>query len=235
MGTDSLVRQVSLVLPYYENPLMLAVQCDDMRWLPRDLAANVEIVVVDDGSPSKPALLPTDLGVDTKLYRVKVDVRWNQHAARNIGAAHAKHEWLLLTDIDHRVPIPTWREVLTAELDEDRCYDFGRRTVKGFKHNHPNSWLMTRTLFDKIGGYDERLSGWYGTDHDFKRRALKCFGGSMAPLLLIDRDGVPDANTVTYERKTAEDRRNVLRIYAERAKIPDWRPLRLTFPYERVV
>jgi hypothetical protein len=79
----------TLVMAYYENPGMLAKQFASIRELPANLRDLIGVVIVDDGSPTKPAQ-PEDLaGVPLQIYRIGVDVRWNQDAARNIGVAHA--------------------------------------------------------------------------------------------------------------------------------------------------
>ncbi len=38
---------------------------------------------------------------------------------------------------------------------------------------HPNTWLLTTDLFYRIGGYDERFSGFYGTDGEFRNRVQR--------------------------------------------------------------
>jgi hypothetical protein len=61
--------------------------------------------------------------VPLQIYRIMVDVRWNQDAARNIGAAHAENNWLVLTDIDHMVPEETWNvNVLLRDHDKENVY-----------------------------------------------------------------------------------------------------------------
>jgi hypothetical protein len=97
---------------------------------------------------------------------------------------------------------------------------------------HPNTWLMTRTMFDRIGGYDERFSGFYGSDSEFRERVQKTASAVItlpAPLIRYPREVIPDASTVSYERKEkGVDDIHVPRIKAERDKIPNWKPLRLT-------
>jgi hypothetical protein len=53
------------------------------------------------------------------------------------------------------------------------------------------------------------------------------------PLIRYPREVIPDASTTTYGRKEPQDGANVPRIRAERALVKDWRPLRVTFPWER--
>jgi hypothetical protein len=101
---------------------------------------------------------------------------------------------------------------------------------------HPNSWLMTAKTYERIGGYDERFAGFYGTDSDFRDRAARKADIVMLDQVLIrvPRDVIPDASTRTYLRKQPEDSLNLPRIKATRELDPDWKPLRLSFKYMQI-
>jgi glycosyltransferase involved in cell wall biosynthesis len=231
------VRDISLVMAYYENPDMLRHQFSVVRALPYYIRDHLEVVVVDDGSPSPREARAEDVGCALQMYRIKVDIRWNQDAARNIGAHHATHPWLLLTDMDHVVPADTWEAVMRGALDEETVYQFGRVSAPRLDEYkpHPNSYLMTRKMFDRAGGYDERFAGYYGTDSDFKQRVTRCatLVRLKEPLIRVPREVIHDASTTRYDRKAPEDKR-VKGIRGERNQTPGWMPLRLTFPYHRV-
>lgn len=236
LSRDAKLRPLTLVLPYYENPRFLRRQVEHLNALPEDLRSHLTLIVVDDCSPQSPAsgVLAT---MDSKLaglllYRVMKDVRWNWIAARNIGAHHAAPGWLLLTDMDHLVPEDTMRAAMSADLHDDHIYRFSR-TERGAHeiHPHPNSWLMTRDMFWKVGGYDEACSGYYGTDGDYRRRCA-----ATAPILILaepldrhEHDG--DSSTTHYKRKQPEDARVKEMI---RARGPGWKPKALSFPYREV-
>jgi len=228
---------VTLVMAYYENPSMLDMQFRRLRMLPSDLRDLMHVIIVDDGSPNA-AAKPQDIGMPLQIYRVGVDIRWNQDACRNIGAHHAETEWLLLTDMDHVVPEETWRPVVTRRRDPLSVYRFSRVSAPDMLpyKPHPNSWLMTRKMFERVGGYDERFAGLYGTDADIRDRISQSAQiiTLKENLIRVPRDVVPDASTTTYLRKQPEDREGLPRLRAERAASADPRPLRLTFPYERV-
>lgn len=247
------MRDISLIIPYYDNPQMLEHQFGLWRSLAADIQAALSVVVVDDGSPRWPLSTqhhryPAWSFVD--MYRIKVDVRWNWIAARNLGAKQARSDWLFMTDIDHFVPETTWISLLTRKLDERSAYRFARRdavsllplqTVPAPKI-HPNTWLMHRDLFNRAGGYDERFSGYYGSDGEFRDRIRDTSNaiGGAGPVLLEDvhvvrvgRSVVTDASTTTYTRKDPRlDVGQIARIRSERG---DKRPLNLTFPWERVL
>lgn len=231
------MNPTSLVLAYYENAGQLRRQYALLRSMPLDIRSNLQVVIVDDGSPDNPAFAE-DIGMPLEVYRIGMDIRWNQDAARNIGAKHAANEWLLLTDIDHEVPEKTWRGVIFCELTKTWVYRFSRVSAPDMEpyKPHPNSWFMTKATYERAGGYDERFAGWYGSDADFRDRASKAGPISILsyPLVRIPREVQPDASTTRYARKTIEDGREIKRIKDERARVKGWKPIRYRFPYERV-
>jgi glycosyltransferase involved in cell wall biosynthesis len=238
------MHALTLCLPYYMNAGMLRLQFERIRALPSDLRESLAVIIVDDGSPDGEAQ-GEEIGCPLTIFRIEVDVRWNQDAARNIAAHHADTRWLLLTDIDHLVPRETFDRIMARKLSKTAVYRFSRVTALGPGpkdpttpyHPHPNSWLMTRGLYEKIGGYDERFAGHYGTDADFRDRVVRHADIVLLeqPLIRVPREVVPDASTTTYQRKGApEDVGAIPRIKAERALDPNWKPRRLSFPYRRI-
>jgi glycosyltransferase involved in cell wall biosynthesis len=116
---------------------------------------------------------------------------WSQPCARNLGAEFATGEYLLMTDIDHvlsseaillaalggydKMMFPRHWGVLTAEGEIDqskqKLYDYGlqlpveimrERGLHG--GHHSNTFSMRASIFDRLGGYDERYCGRYGGD-----------------------------------------------------------------------
>ena len=76
-----------------------------------------------------------------------------------------------MTDIDHVLPASTAQALIYGQHDPKVVYAFSRIEHTGEKVNpHSASFLMTKKMFWKIGGYDEELSGHYGTDGDYRRR-----------------------------------------------------------------
>lgn len=235
----------TLVMAYYENAGMLRAQFEYMNCLPDPIRHALHLVVIDDGSPTAPALdawlgrPPPPLG-SAALWRMGVDVRWNQDACRNIGVREAPSQWVLLTDMDHIVPCGTWERLMGHKLDKHAVYRFGRISAPNMEpyKPHPNSWAMTRKKYWAIGGYDEALAGNYGTDGDFLTRARGAAGElTELPEVLVryPRDVIPDASTTTLERKNLEDKRRVLDLIKARKANPGWTPAHFTFPCKRVL
>lgn len=242
---------VSLIMPYYLNGGMLELQYAEwLRW--SALAkAQIEVVIVDDGSPDPAIDVPRPEGLPAlSIYRVTEDRPWHQHAARNLGASVGQGPWFLLTDMDH---------VLTAEAADallKRIHKLDRRTAyflhrldadtreptlgtDGQPKPHPNSFVMTRELYWRVGGYDEDYCGTYGTDSLYKARLFaKARRGFLkhVPLVRYWRDLVPDASTTTLPRK--EGRKPGEREAIAVAKAAAGRTNKITvlnFPWERVL
>jgi hypothetical protein len=229
---------ITLVMAYYENAGMLRHQFAHIRALPARLRDLLHVVIVDDGSPEHPAK-PEEIGCSLQIWRMGVDVRWNQDACRNVGVHHAETEWQLLTDMDHLVPEATWQALFKRKLDPDTIYRFARVSAPDMApyKPHPNSWLLTRRLFERAGGYDESFAGLYGTDAIF-RDQLVTTGAEIVmlkdALVRYPRDVIPDASTTRYLRKQPEDRAGMAELNERRKRDPNWKPQRFRFPYARV-
>jgi len=242
---------LSLVIPYYRNPGQLALQFREWQRWSTKAKAQIEVVIVDDGSPEPAVDVPRPDGLpELSIYRVLEDRPWHQHAARNLGAHVARAPWLLLTDMDH---------VLTAEaadallkrlhrLDAGTAYFLHRvesttgeptKNERGEPKPHPNSFVMTRDLFWRVGGYDEDFCGLYGTDGLFKARLFAIAKRGFlkkVPLVRYWRDVVPDASTTTLPRK--EGRKPGAREAVAARKAAEGRAgeiVTLNFPWERVL
>ncbi len=222
------------------------------------LKDQVELVIVDDGSP-EPAVdvdRPGDLP-ELAIYRVLEDRPWHQHGARNLGAHVARHPFLLMTDMDHVIPPDTLSEVLAAN-DKGRVFTFGRvdappDNVWGTAHwremapttrgdgslkPHVNSFAMSKALYWQVGGYDEDYCGHYGTDGLFRKRlyaAAREKHLAHAPLIRVSRDVIADASTRDVSRKIGRDPSMKKRIAEQkRARGATGHIRVLDFPWEQV-
>ena len=229
MGT--VAKSITLVLPFYENHIFLLSQLAHWWSWPADLRERVSVILVDDGSPIPLQYPLQPVPVPLRLFRIEVDVRWNWLAARNIGAHHADDGWLLLTDMDHVLPTVTLQSLVYGQHDEDVAYVFNR-----LEHNgelilpHSASFFMTRKLFWRVGGYDERLAGYYGTDGAYRRRLTALAPLWLVPEVLVRWEHVADSSTRRYGRKQAQDTEG--KLLARR--LVGTPPATLTFPYHEV-
>lgn len=224
---------LSLVFPFYKNQGVLAKHLQVWRneWSD-DLKRNVDVVIVDDGSPVETAaevLSDVDrTGLPSiALYRMTEDRLWGQHSARNVGAHEATAPWLLMTDADHVVPPSTLQKVLyLLPLGKREVITFGRvdapiwfdeaedwpefsrtRRPDGSLKPHVNSFCIAKDHYWALSGYDESFVGVYGCDQEFRTRLWKRATErhlEHAPLIRVDRDVIPDASTRDVERKTPD-------------------------------
>ncbi len=231
--TSDTPKPVTLIVPYYEQPIFFARQLAHWASYPSDLAAYLSIIVVDDGSPTQPAsTVPRPALRDVRLFRITPDIRWNWLAARNIGLHHAADGWCLVTDMDHVVPSGTLRACITGQHDPRVAYAFSRQEHTGAPAMpHSASFFLTRQMFWTTGGYDEALSGHYGTDGDFRRRLAIYAKLAVLSQPLIRHEYVEDSSTTKYLRKQPEDAA-VRRLVARRGI--GWQPKVLSFPYTEV-
>jgi len=237
------VPALTLVFAYYENPGMLEFQWEQMAQYPEEIRSAIEVIVVDDASPTHPAYSvprPKELPA-ASIFRIDHDVRWNQDAARNIGAHEAQGQWLLLTDIDHVVPPESLRTLISLPRDEKNFYSLGRTKFFGShpQKPHPNSYLMTKSLYWSIGGHDEDYAGIYGKDFLFRKRAMKKAQEVHLPDVVLARVGstaVKDAGTTTISRRNTRWKQAWGYLLEGLKALRLWRGVQtLSHPYRRVL
>lgn len=225
-------KPVTFVYPYYENADFLQHQLAHWSAFPADLRQHLSAIVVDDGSPEPAQFEVAPAPFPIRLFRIEVDVRWNWLAARNLGAHHAADGWMVLTDMDHVIPATTAYSLIYGQHDPSAIYAFSRREHTGaIVHPHSASFFLTRVMFWKVGGYDETLSGHYGTDGDWRRRCAATARMVVMTDDLVRHEYQGDSSTSRYLRKQPEDAA-VRRLIAARTR--DWRPKVLSFPHHEV-
>lgn len=240
------MKQITIIFPYFENAGMFIRQQRHFMSLPASIRENLHVCVCDDCSVDQAADhiladFPASIA-SFQLFRIQEKVRWNWLAARNLCWNNCKTDWAIHTDIDHTVPLETLRWMMGEEHDAGKVYfPFARKEAPEMAVNpkhHPNTWFHTKAMYDRIGGYDERLSGHYGTDSDFRFRAERESNGFIPvpdhfvvrwPREVVADSSCPDS----FGRKNQDDKEAVKRIKAERELIKDWKPVRLSFPWVR--
>jgi hypothetical protein len=229
-------KPVTFVVPYYEAPRFLRHQLHWWSTFPEWLRAQITAVIVDDGSPKSPAvdaLKGARSPFRLRLFRITPDVPWNWLAARNIGMRAAEPGWCVLTDMDHVVPQSTAEALIYGQHDPSVIYAFSRIEHTGERiQPHSASFFMTTDMFWKVGGYDEALSGHYGSDGDWRKRCSRAATMQVLADRLIRYEYQEDSSTTRYKRKLPKDTEAVRRIVA--ARTPGWTPKVLSFPYAEV-
>lgn len=239
------MTRLSLVMPYYRNPGMLAHQYAVWADYPAPVKTQIEIVLVDDGSPDPAMDVPRPAGLPSlRIFRVLEDRLWHQHGARNLGAHQAAGPWLLMTDMDHVVPAESLAQLLSiVTAARDSFFTFHRldapdltpKLLHGQPHPHQNTFAVRKTRYWAAGGYDEDLCGFYGTDGYFLQRLVR--GAEIThltdvPVVRYSRDVIPDAST-RADREAGRrrgERQAVLSRRQQGAPTPV-----LQFPWARVL
>lgn len=247
-----MMEKITFIYSYYENPEMLKYQQEVWSQYSREYKDMFEIIVVDDGSQESPAMdVIEDAWYNFRLYRIKVDVPWNQTSARNLAAYKAdKNSWLFLTDMDHVLDSKNHTDIMSILKEEthfNRNFYYTMDRLNGpergeYKH-HPNSFIMHRDLYMKVGGYDEEFAGKvYATDGMF-RKSLKAAAQNYVHLsglyiIRFGREHIADASTRNLKRGREFQIPEVLQAVKERDKIKRTRgerPLVLSFPWEELI
>lgn len=214
----------TLIVPYHNNPLMLARHL--ILW--SEYPAAVSLIVVDDCS-AIPAKGVIEAHRDTlprlRLYRIEDDIPWNRNGARNLGAHLTETKWMVQTDIDHTLSPLCARALLQAHVSDGLWYLFTRfrngkadetrrkdsipdDAVYGKIKPHGDSYLCAKALYDKVGGYDEDYSGTLGGGSPFLKQMLKRSPVHILPdevyLEVTTRSICADASETALSRDTTE-------------------------------
>lgn len=241
------IPRLTIIYAYYENPKMFERQLGNWMTYPKLLRDRIEFIVVDDGSPRNPAQAVIDANggfplLDLRVYRVLVDIPWNQDGARNLAMSECRTLWAFMTDMDHLLPPDQASLMLRYPAQHGHYYMPDQQLTNGesLQRPHPNSYLMSRADFWMMGGYDEDFAGYYGSDYNFRRCAvvsglIEKYEPKIHTVVYRTQDEF-DANTKDYSRKegplAAKNNPTLLR----KMQGPPYRaenPIR--FPYERVL
>jgi len=161
---------LNIVYTYYNNQHALEKQLENWQAYPKDIADRIRLILVDDHS-QVPVKGDFNLPLDITLLRIDKDIPWNQPGARNLGFKFVTTDWAFVSDIDHLLTAEACRLLIDKGKDPLRVYYFDRQiliddVVKPFRP-HPNSYLISRGTFWKVGGYHEDFCGNYGSDDSF--------------------------------------------------------------------
>jgi hypothetical protein len=170
-----------LIYAYFENPNMLQFHVENWNQFGEDLRGAIEIIIVDDHSPTPALPIVEKCTLPLRCYRLEERFPWNQHQCRNIGAKEAaldgKDRWLFMSDLDIVLPAAEARRMLTKDLDATAYYTMERKLFGESDKPNPNTFLVRHSAFWKVNGYDLDLipigGGGYGSAREFRKRIRK--------------------------------------------------------------
>ena len=197
----------NVCMPYYNNPGMLKEHLQEWARWPKDLIDRYRFVIVDDASP-EPARIGSHPG-EIWLFRVEKDVPWGWPAAKNIAMHEIPDGPALITDIDHKLEVVDAYPLLNLQVQPNAHYIPRRRRVVDGKEykRHPSTYILQKELYWRVGGFEERWLGFYGTDFLMRKRIQRMSDRVELDdvwLTLFGREVVPDASTTCFGRKGSE-------------------------------
>lgn len=143
-------------ITYYNEPRWLQWWYDTFIKL-HDEGIPIHLSIADDGSMKDRA---EDFFETNKpypfmsLYRVKDDLGFNSHGARNLLMQRTKTEWNMLSDIDRQYPISTFEKIAKFESILSEGYYYGFVNPNG---GSLNDYVVSKNDFWSVGGYDEEF------------------------------------------------------------------------------
>ena len=204
---------LTIMFPYYNQPKVLERNLSNILNYPKSIREKLHIVVVDDGSMEYPAVDVIErMNLESKLLlrliRIDIDIPWNQPEANNIGIQSAVTEYIFRTDIDHSFDkeniIKTFN-FIEAGLEPSTVYFFERKAlINGTLHElspHVNSYIIRKTDYEKINGYNEYFSGNYGDDIEFRPRLSEAFDLVQIPDIFLIADARGSTNIADKNMK----------------------------------
>ena len=220
------MKKLSIVHPYYKGAEALPHHYDFWGSYTDEQKEQIRIIIIDDCSPQPlHKIIRTVPGLDLQVYRIKEDLKWNQHGARNLGAMIADTPQLLMLDWDCGFRSGNLMRVMSVDIKRGQFIRFaGTRTSKP-RYNQFLCWRDDYILFN---GYDEDYTGTYGGDGSLMKQFEKNRIEIVMPAVMQSTPGrTPDmdreADRVLYEevhqKKCDENRkrdRQMLRFQWER-------------------
>lgn len=186
--------------PYYETPRGLVTLLDSYTVLARaypEGASRIVVQIVDDGSPSSPALpivrraLPNLAGFrEVRVVTLTEDAGFNKAGAMNTGALAAPTEALALLDLSVSTPIdPTDIETLlrvarSLRANPTHLFDMSPDPASMEREaSSGTAFLVNRDFYLHTGGVDEDFSKGYKYEvNHFLYRFKSLNGGAVVNL-----------------------------------------------------
>lgn len=181
-------HRLTIGYTYYEEPELLTEQISLWEKYP----ADIEIIVVDDGSsvfPASDILKNISILPNLKLYKVNEDLGFNSHGCRNLIASVASSDNILFLDIDCQFYPNEIAYLKTVKYNKDSFYRFGSYSLVSYRYSktgHVNVFIVNKNTFWEVGGYDESFTGWHYGDREFLNRLSAVTDErSLAPLSCV--------------------------------------------------
>jgi glycosyltransferase involved in cell wall biosynthesis len=181
---------VSIITPVYKNVQWLSETIDSVIEQNYD---NYEIIIVNDCSPEDVKSVLEPYKNNNKIYYYEHDKNKGAGAARNTGISNCNGQYILPLDSDDVINLKNWLVDSINKIDENtivtsqiRMCDENMNPTGEFwpKGNEPwdnivhrcnvmNSSMYPKSMWTKLGGYDENPQLIPYEDWEFWIRAYK--------------------------------------------------------------
>tara|TARA_R110002020_G_scaffold341606_4_gene556181 strand:+ start:770 stop:1609 length:840 start_codon:yes stop_codon:yes gene_type:complete len=185
----------STIIPFYNGEKTLSRAIESAI----DQATQFfELILVNDGSEDNSLQVAKSFLGDSRISLHSI-ANHGVSAARNLGGAQAKGEWLLFLDADDQLR-PGFFQILKEEIAQASHCDyliFGINRIKEKQeeislpaNGHyfsriPGTFVIKKSVFDQVGGYDERFKFSENTEL-FHRLALMGAKGKNIPWVSLN-------------------------------------------------
>jgi hypothetical protein len=157
------MNEITVITTYYNNKDLLRKFIENFL-----LIEDIRLIIVDDGSMIHPAIdTVKDFSFDRiSLYRIKKDLGFNSHGARNLGHTVSVTDWNIFIDIDYNLLhiADDIKKLRYANLNEHNVYYFTT-----------NAFLIHKEVYDSCKGYDEEFVNIHYGDRFFLEYLEKNF------------------------------------------------------------
>mgnify|MGYP000405514481 CR=1 FL=1 len=171
---------LTIIIHVYNRQNALDEHIANWELLPPQYRNKIEIICIDDHSDTP--LFARSKNLNLRLFRVLDDIDWNMPGCKNLGAIHAKADWILFHDVDNFPRVTDLCRIIDSieSLEKSTLYRFARSINGEMVESHINTLLLSKDGFFKAGMIDEDFAGHYGyEDVHFNMIWVKKIGSSI--------------------------------------------------------
>ncbi len=176
-----------------------------------------ELVVVDYACPDGTGDWVEANYPQAKVVRVADGGDYSAPHARNLGVAGCRADWIAFVDADIKLA-PRWIEVMRKNLRPGTVFR-SREAISGKDLEKFGTAVCSRADFDRVGGFDEALTGWGGENYDFFVRLAGAGVPAMGfPDEFLEVIRHSDEERASFEGLADRDERTLLVVAYTEAK-----------------
>lgn len=159
---------LTIIQPFCQDENRFKLQVENWRKYSDFVKDKVNLILVDDCSDIPlHTLVPDDLDMNLRIYRILDNLKWNTPGAWNLGFKHLNTEWALMFDSDCWFEPDAMEKILNLDPQPDYFYLFERKRIGGprpyYTRYLPCCFLIKKEAIESVGGMDEDFTGeWSG-------------------------------------------------------------------------